>query len=95
MESSVDARGGALVVREGCVEKGVEEIVLGRDPSTSDHDSTEALHSSERVVSSVTNVVLDDASPVHVWREETNGEAKSASCVHHQAAFHEGREAVA
>ena len=95
MESSVDARGGALIVREGCVKKGVEEVVLGRDPSTSYHDSTEILHSSKRVVSSVTNVVLDDAFPMHVRREETDGQAKGASCVHHQAAFHEGREAVA
>ena len=95
MESSVDARGGALIVREGFVKKGVEEVVLGRDPSTSYHDSTEVLHSSKRVVSSMPNVVLDDAFPVHVRREETNGKTKRASCVHHQAAFHEGRETVA
>ena len=82
-------------MREGCVKKGVEKVVLGRDPSTSYHDSTEVLHSPKRVVSSVPNVVLDDAFPVHVRREETNGKAKGASCVHHQAAFHEGRETVA
>ena len=77
------------------MKKGVEKVVLGRDPSTSYHDSTEVLHSSKRVVSSMPNVVLDDAFPVHVRREETKGNAKRASCVHHQAAFHEGREAVA
>ena len=77
------------------MKKGVEKVVLRRDPNTSYHDSTEILHSSKRVVSSVTNVVLDDAFPMHVRREETDGQAKGASCVHHQAAFHEGREAVA
>ena len=77
-----------------CVKKCVKEVVLRRDQGTSGFDSSDVLHSPESLVSNVTNVVLDDAPPVHVMWGEADGKPEVASCVHHDSTIHEGREAT-
>ena len=84
-----------MILRALCVKKCVKNVVLGgREQGTSKLGSSDVLHSPESLVSDVTDVVLDDASPVHVRWEETDGKTEGASCVHHDSAVHEGREAV-
>ena len=77
-----------------CAKKGVKNVVLKRDRDTSNLDSSNVLHSPESLVSTVTDVVLDDALPVYIRWEETDGKPEGASCVHHDSTVHEGRKTV-
>ena len=67
------------------MKKAVKKVVLRRDRCALDLSFSDTLHSSESLVSDVTDVVLDDAPPVHVRRKETDEEADGASCVHHDS----------